>query len=229
MRLTSYVKLIGKKVMSKLKQNLIALGGLSAALIVSLVGYSKVKHHQNLVTQYDNAVAKAESAISRTDDANTVKEWETIRDDLKSATFSLEKLVSTHPRYNEAQAAIPEYEALQVEVVDSVEQAKVAAEAEQDLVEAKVISFRTALATLDPTGRFVAQVESREEAPETIYIVVGPGWHAENKGSRLETANTLWNSWAKVCECSARIKFLSETGRDLGGTGVFGTAIDLKD
>lgn len=89
----------------------------------------------------------------------------------------------------------------------------------QKLRDADVSSALIVTAELDPLG----QVD--------VILTVGPQWHRTVRQERLQLAQSLWETWARIASPrdldNAHIKLVDRRGNKIGGSGVMGSSIEL--
>lgn len=202
--------------------------GIVLALGLGVWGNQRYQDRRVQSNAYESAIRNAERARTLEDPDRAIKA-------LTSASGLAKRVKPGHPKYEAAQEEILSYEK-EIQAIE--DKAKVDAEAAQAeetaLTKAQLQEaakdYEIFIGTFDPNGSIVSNVALDPNIDTQIIVTVGRSWGAANKTDKLDFANTLWRGWGQVCKCQGpRIKFKSQAGRDLGGTGIFGTAIDLKD
>ena len=220
-------KSVVSKPAQKYGRNLwIALGVVLALGALGAAGWAG-QWHQNRRAQtnaYEAAQRNIEHAKTLEDPQRSIKVWRT-------AINSLKKVEPGHPKYNSAQEDISAYS----ETFENIQKEANALEAIEEVearaaVEGRVAAYNAFLKAFDPDGLAVSSIALDPNIENQIVVTVGTGWGIASKTNRLDLADSLWKAWGRACECFVpRIKFKSQAGRDLGGTGMWGTAIELKD
>lgn len=201
------------------KYGTVAWVGFGLMLALGSVTYGVQWRRENIsqTRSYEAGLRIAEHAESIDDPKRALKVWQDV-------VSPLNKVKPGHSNYKDAQALIAkskqEFLALQSQV-----EAK-----EQVDTESAVEAYNLFLKAFDPDGVTVESISIDPDIDTRLIVNVGSSWAIASKTSKLDLADSLWKEWGEICNCSIpRIKFKSKTGRDLGGTGTFATAIELRD